>query len=152
MDAIRLKVPSSKVLKKTVAGDLRKVRTALAKLRAQQSAEITESITPISALTVFLNGLLAEQIKKNMGTGNRTDVLNYRTGRLANSARVNMLTVSRSGMISAFYTYQKDPYATFSEGGAMQYPRSRDPKLLISKSIRELMSSVAQNNFRAVLV
>ena len=55
-------------------------------------------------------------------------------------------------MITAYYTYMKYPYATFSEGGAQQYPKTRDPKLLITKSIKELMSAKVAARMRAVLV
>jgi hypothetical protein len=85
-----------------------------------------------------------------MVDGNRRDVLNYRTGRLASSARVEHLSESRNGMITAFYSYMKNPYATFSQGGRQQNPRSRDPKLLISKSIREIATQQVGNRLRAV--
>jgi hypothetical protein len=55
-------------------------------------------------------------------------------------------------MITAFYSYMKNPYATFSGGGQQQYPRSRDPKLLISKSIREIAATQVGNRLRAVNV
>jgi hypothetical protein len=87
-----------------------------------------------------------------MGTGDRQDVLNYQTGRFAQSARVEQLTQGRTGMISAYYTYMKYPYATFSEGGRQEFPRSRDPKLLISKSIREIMQQQMITRMRAVLI
>jgi hypothetical protein len=87
-----------------------------------------------------------------MGTGNRRDVLNYRTGRFANNASVERLTVSKQGMITAFYTYMRNPYATFSLGGRQEFPRSRDPKLLISKSIRQLAATQVSNQLRAVQV
>ena len=87
-----------------------------------------------------------------MGDGSSRNVLNYRTGRLAESAQVVKLSESRAGMITAFYTYMKNPYATFSEGGRQQNPRSRDPKLLISKSIREIAETQVANRLRAVLV
>lgn len=103
-------------------------------------------------LLQLINANLFEQIKKNMGDGNRRDVLNYRTGRLARSASVERISESRNGMITAFYTYMKNPYATFSSGGMQQYPKTRDPKLLISKSIREIAAEQVQNRLRAVLV
>jgi hypothetical protein len=87
-----------------------------------------------------------------MGDGNRRDVLNYRTGRFAQSATVERITQGREGMISAYYTYMKYPYATFSEGGQQEFPRSRDPKLLISKSIREIMQQQMITRMRAVLI
>jgi hypothetical protein len=66
--------------------------------------------------------------------------------------QVERLSESRSGAITAFYSYMRNPYATFSSGGRQQYPRSRDPKLLISKSIRELAQTITQQRLRAVLV
>lgn len=46
----------------------------------------------------------------------------------------------------------RNPYATFSEGGRQQYPKSRDPKLLISTSIKEIAATKVANRLRAVLV
>jgi len=108
--------------------------------------------TNLTSLQSLLNAQLAQQIKDNMGSGNRRDILNLRTGRLAESVKVERLSESRQGMITAFYTYMRNPYATFSEGGKQQNPRSRDPKLLISKSIREIAQDKIQNRLRAVLV
>ena len=87
-----------------------------------------------------------------MGDGGRTDVLNYRTGRFASSAKVERLSQSREGMITAFYSYMKNPYATFSDGGKQSRPKSRDPKLLISKSIKEIAAEKVANRMRTVLV
>lgn len=108
--------------------------------------------TSLSFLLNLINKNLHDQIKRNMGTGTRTDVLNYRSGRFAKSAKVKRLSESRQGMITAFYSYMKNPYATFSAGGRQEFPRTRDPKLLISKSIRELAAEQVQNRLRAVLV
>jgi hypothetical protein len=108
--------------------------------------------TNLISLQSLLNAQLAQQIKDNMGSGNRKDILNLRTGRFAESVKVERLSESRQGMITAFYTYMRNPYATFSEGGKQQSPRSRDPKLLISKSIREIAQDKIQNRLRAVLV
>ncbi len=112
----------------------------------------TVSLTNLVPLQNLINANLADQIKKNMGDGNRRDVLNLRTGRLAESAKVERMSESRAGMITAFYSYMKNPYATFSEGGRQQYPRTRDPKLLISKSIREIAQQQVANRLRAVLI
>lgn len=103
-----------------------------------------------STLQAIINSRLIETIKRNMGDGSRRDILNLRTGRFAESVAVRNVTVSREGMITAFYNYMKYPYATFSEGGRQQIPRSRDPKLLISKSIREIVSQNMANKLRAV--
>lgn len=109
-----------------------------------------KSLTNLVNLQNLLNSQLQDVISANMGDGNRRDVLNYRTGRLASSAKVERLSESREGMITAFYTYMKNPYATFSQGGKQSSPTSRDPKLLISRSIREIAQQQVANRMRAV--
>lgn len=104
------------------------------------------------SLQNLLNDGLARQIKLNMGDGSETTVLNYRTGRLANSFKVTALSQERSGAITAFFTYMKYPYITFGPGGAQQQPRSRDPRLLGDKSIRELAVNKISTRLRTVLI
>lgn len=108
--------------------------------------------TNLSLLQIIINSKITEQIKNNMGNGTRKDVLNNRTGRFAESVHVERLVESRAGMITAFYSYMKNPYATFSAGGRQEKPRSRDPKLLIAKSIREIAQEHVANKLRAVVV
>jgi hypothetical protein len=60
--------------------------------------------------------------------------------------------MGRQGMITAYYNYMKNPYATFSEGGKQSKPTSRDPKLLIAKSIREVVAEKVAARLRAVVV
>lgn len=137
-------------IKKTPANKTLPTKKQVTKPKVSSSYK--GAATSLAALHVLLMVKINEQVRKNMGTGNATKVLNYRTGRFSESVKVTQLTQSRAGMISAFYTYMKMPYSTFSEGGAQQYPRSRDPKLLISSSIREIAASAAYNKLRAVLV
>jgi hypothetical protein len=85
-----------------------------------------------------------------MGDGNRKDILNYRTGRFASTINIDHLTQSREGLITVFYSYMKNPYATFSAGGKQERPKTRDPKLLIGKSIRDIASQVVTNQLRAI--
>lgn len=106
----------------------------------------------LASLQTLLDSRLVEIVKKNMGSGSRRDILNLRSGRFAESVKTTKLTQSREGTITAFYTYMKYPYATFSEGGAQSVPKSRDPKLLITKSIRELAATKVATRLRAVLV
>jgi hypothetical protein len=110
------------------------------------------NVTNLLSLQNLINQQLQDVVSANMGDGNARNVLNYRTGRLASSAKVESMTESRAGMITAFYTYMKNPYATFSEGGKQSSPKSRDPKLLISKSIREIAAERVGNRLRAVAV
>jgi hypothetical protein len=107
------------------------------------------SPSPISLMNL-INNQLQDVISANMGDGFSRKVLNYRTGRFASTVKVERLSTSRQGMITAFYSYMKNPYATFSAGGRQAQPSSRDPKLLISKSIREIAQQVVANKLRSV--
>jgi hypothetical protein len=106
----------------------------------------------LALLADLINNRLESTIAKNMGNGNFKDVLNYRTGRFADSANVVKLTQSRDGLISAFYTYMKYPYQTFEPGFNQGSPRSRDPKLLIGGAIKEIAAQKVSNRMRAVLI
>jgi hypothetical protein len=136
---------------------LANMKTKLAKIKSELNASKSAKAQVASGVSVdlfslqnLINQQLQDVISANMGDGNRRDVLNYRTGRLAGSAKVETMTESRAGMITAFYSYMKNPYATFSQGGQQQNPRSRDPKLLIAKSIREIAAQQVGNRLRAV--
>ncbi len=106
----------------------------------------------LANLQVLLNTRLHDKIKENMGKGNAKTILNYRSGRFANSAEVKKLTSDRDGTISAFYTYMKYPYATFEPGNNQGNPASRDPRLLISKSIRQLATTIVTNRLKAIVI
>lgn len=134
---------------KKIAEAKKAKQSLLTKQSTKKPPEVQDSLASLQAL---LDRSLALQIEHNMGRGSESKILNYRTGRLAEAAKVERLSKSREGMITAFYTYMKNPYATFSEGGLQSSPRSRDPKLLISKSIRELGAKLAYNRMRAVLI
>jgi hypothetical protein len=127
------------------------IKEKLPRPAAVKEQKLTSTVS-LAKLLLILNQQLQDVISANMGNGNRRDILNYRTGRLAGSAKVDSLSQSRQGMITAFYTYMKSPYATFSQGGRQELPKSRDPKLLISASIREIAAQQVTNRLRAVLV
>lgn len=113
-----------------------------------KKAPASSSINLLAILQAAINA----QVAKNMGTGSEHRILNYRTGRLAESVSIPKISESRQGMISVFYSYMKNPYATFSEGGRQQYPKTRDPKLLISQSIRDIATPIVGNRLRSVVV
>lgn len=106
----------------------------------------------LDRLLNLLNYHLQDVVSANMGDGDERRILNYRTGRFAASAKVERLSMSREGLITAFYTYMKNPYATFSQGGRQQYPKTRDPRLLIGQSIRDIAAKYAAERLRAVNV
>lgn len=106
----------------------------------------------LASLQRLLDANLTQKIKENMGNGSRRDILNLRSGRFAESAKVERLSQSREGMITAFYTYMKNPYQTFEPGYRQGSPTSRNPRLLISKSIRDIAATQVANRMRAVLI
>jgi hypothetical protein len=106
--------------------------------------------TSLTSLQSLINQHLQNIISANMGDGSSKRTLNYRTGRFAESAKVESMSQSRQGMITAFYSYMKNPYQTFEPGFKQGSPKTRDPKLLISQSIREIAATRVGNQLRAV--
>lgn len=126
--------------------------TTTSKTITKTKRKVVEPVKPLFDLEALLRARINEQVRKNMGSGNESRILNYRTGRFSESVSIERLSESRQGMITVFYNYMKNPYATFSEGGRQQYPKTRDPKLLISKSIREIAAPYVSNRLRSVVV
>jgi hypothetical protein len=124
-------------------------RTSTASSSIKPSKSVPDNLISLQSL---INSHLQDVISANMGDGSRSDVLNYRTGIFASTVKVERMSQSREGMITAFYSYMRNPYGTFSQGGQQEFPRSRDPKLLISESIREIAAQQVKNRLRAVLV
>lgn len=140
-------------IKKEVDQKVRELEALKRKLKVKKPIKL--SVDPylnLFSLQTFINTHLQDVISANMGDGDRRDILNYRTGRFASSVKLEKLSQSREGLITAFYSYMKNPYATFSEGGRQQYPKTRDPKLLVAKSIREIAAQKVSNRLRAVAV
>jgi hypothetical protein len=145
-------VRTSKTVKNSVQNKSEKTsfNKPTAKSNKVSLAVSTELQANLTGLQNLINQQLQDVISANMGDGSSRSVLNYRSGRLASSAKVESMSQSRAGLITAFYTYMKNPYATFSSGGKQSSPASRDPKLLISKSIREIAAQQVGNRLRAV--
>ena len=104
------------------------------------------------SLQNLINSHLQDVVAANMGSGNSKNILNYQTGRFAASVKVEKLSQSREGMITAFYSYMKNPYQTFEPGFRQGSPKTRDPKLLIAKSIREIAETRVANRMRSVSI
>jgi hypothetical protein len=120
--------------------------------KSPKTSETSKVRTNLVNLQNLINSQLQDVISANMGDGNSRNVLNYRTGRFAASASVERMSESREGMITAFYSYMKNPYQTFEPGFKQGSPVSRNPKLLISKSIREIAATQVGNRMRAVSI
>jgi len=115
----------------------------------KEPANIASNIVSLTSLQSLINQHLQNVISANMGDGSSKRILNYRTGRFAESAKVESMSQSREGMITAFYSYMKNPYQTFEPGFKQGSPKTRDPKLLISQSIREIAATRVGNQLRA---
>lgn len=156
-----LKTDPSKATKNLPTIRLKPVKTST-QLTTSSSASTTNRISSIkstpkaeynlTSLQGLINKHLQDVISANMGDGSRSDILNYRTGRFASTVKVERMSQSREGMITAFYSFMKNPYATFSQGGRQSVPTSRDPKLLIAGSIREIAATKVGNRMRSVSV
>lgn len=149
----RLKTHKSHTVKKPKVistGKLSSTSNVVLIKKPKEIRSLDSNTISLLQLQNLLNRYLFDAMAANMGDGDSRNVLNYRTGRLAASAKVERLTSSREGLITAFYSYQKNPYATFSAGGRQQYPKTRDPKLLISKSIRDIAAEYVTNQLRSV--
>ena len=109
----------------------------------KKKGQVQAQLSPI-ALRQLLNSAIHDAIRKNMGKGRATKVLNYRTGRFAHSVDIKNVIQTRDGATMAYYSYMNNPYETFAPGGA-QYNRgpTRDPNLLIKKSMRQIAAAAA---------
>ena len=105
-------------------------KSAKKKKRTKATAKTTES--PI-ALRNILNEMLPQMVASKM----TSPALQFRTGRFANSARVENVNIGPKGGTHIDYTYMRDPYETFEPGGK-QGSTMRDPRKIIGASIREL--------------
>jgi hypothetical protein len=149
---------SRKVVVKNNKKDIAALKALKAKTKAiplVKTPKILDEVSSrvnLASLMAYINSNLQNVVSANMGNGNDSRVLNYRTGRFAASAAVERLSESRQGMLTAFYSYMKNPYATFEPGGKQGSPKSRDPKLLLSSSIREIAATKVSNQLRAISV
>lgn len=106
----------------------------------------------LTSLINFLNQKLHDKIKDNMGKGGAKQVLNYRTGRFARSAKIQTLyPLQEKGAIGAQVRYMRQPYAVFEPKGRLHKP-GRDPHRIFGRSIRQLLQEEKIANLRRVKV
>ena len=94
--------------------------------------------SPINLMSL-INAKLPKQVRANMGFPR----LENQTGRFASSVRVTDASTTAQGFPSIGYTYQRQPYGVFeaSSGSRFASPE-RDPRTLISQSIREIAAEI----------
>ena len=124
--------------KKAGASSLYAAKTAAKKKQKKQQArgQGKTAQSPI-ALRNLMNEALPQMVASKM----TPPALQFRTGRFANSARVENLNIGPKGGLHIDYTYQRAPYETFEPGGK-QGSTQRDPRKIIGASIRELAMGI----------
>jgi hypothetical protein len=127
-----------------------KVNTQIVKLKKTMAGSNTDDeqeVTNYIGIRNLINASLPDVVRANMGS----PALNNRTGRFANSVKVESIAPSRGRLISIFYSYMNNPYQTFEPGFA-QGSSDRDPRNVIRKSIREIASGLMEEKFRSYKV
>jgi len=114
------------------------------KIRTRSDQSMRTADNPL-ALEALLNELLPRVVASKM----TSPALNYRTGRFANSARVEDVMVGPRGGLAINYTYMRDPYETFEPGNA-QGSVQRDPRKILGESVREVAQSIIGDRFLRV--
>jgi hypothetical protein len=151
---------NKQIIQDKISSALSRDRKAASKVKKKTSKLIKYNVPGIKGRTQALSLVNLKQILqfsiyaevvRNMGRGERKDVLNFRSGRFAASAQVRRVTLQRDGVLNIFYSYMEYPYATFESGGLQGSPLSRSPKALISKSIRNIATTLVKNRLRTTI-
>lgn len=114
------------------------------KVKSSKKKTIIPGTSP--DLETLLKMHLTQTVRDNMGTNG---ALVNRTGQFLASVKATRVISDKKGMLTAFYTYMRYPYATFSKGGK-QYSKKRDPDTLISRSIMEVAKKAAIKRLKAL--
>lgn len=86
-------------------------------------------------------GLLNAQLQDRVGSKMGAPRLENRSGRFLESVRATDVTQTAQGYPSIGYTYARDPYEVFETGSGTRFASAyRDPRVIIDRSIREIVS------------
>ena len=96
----------------------------------------------LNKLRIQINRRLPAEVRRQMG---RPALIN-RTGTFSNSVELTDLRPGPKTVIGE-YTYQLNPYETFENTGAREWPNGYNPKPLITKSIRNLALQYTKEKF-----
>jgi len=96
-------------------------------------------------LLPMINSRLTDIVAKNMNSPR----LNFRTGRLAQSAKVVNVEQTPQGLPSFVFDYERDPYDVFDRtlGRSPWNTPQRDPRALVDVSVREIVREMAIGRF-----
>lgn len=123
-----------------IAGkSLNRKKKKIAKKSYTKTRTLQKTAKSPIALLSLINQALPHTVAKNMGDPRLVN----RSGRFAGSVRAVDITTTRGGYPSIGYTYEKDPYQVFeSTSGTRFSSRTRDPRVLIDTSIREIAAKL----------
>ena len=112
--------------------------------RPSQSAPTQQKPNWLQLLPM-INSRLTNTVAKNMGSPR----LNFRTGRLAQSAKVVGVEQTPQGFPSFVFDYERDPYDVFDRtlGRSPWNTPQRDPRALVDQSVREIVREMAIGRF-----
>ena len=108
---------------------------------SQRAARQSKNTSKTMESPIALRNLLNEGLPMMVASKMTSPALQFRTGRFANSARVENVNIGPRGGIGIDYTYMRNPYETFEPGGK-QGSTQRDPRKIIGASIRELAMGI----------
>lgn len=139
-DTLKIKKRKSVVINKEVPIGALSVKSYRGKATKKE-----EPYQSLIGLQTLINAKLPGTVKKNMVS----PALQNRTGRFAESVRVEEIRETKKGFPSIGYTYQKNPYQIFEQGaGKTPWANSdRDPRKLIDSSIREIAIGLIEGRF-----
>lgn len=146
-DSTAYKSKSKQTAKKTVS----KTKIRINKKRMGPSptkGKIPEAKSPLPdylKLQRQINAALHDTLKYDvMGKGRANELLNYRTGRFAESVKVTKIIppVGKLRQHTINVNYMRNPYMVFSPGGHLYKPL-RDPERLAGRAIRKIIKDEA---------
>ena len=128
-------------LKQEIMKATKKVVAAKVGSKKRGKTQRGEAGAKTSQSPIALRNLLNEMLPQMVASKMTSPALQFRTGRFANSARVENVNIGPRGGTHIDYTYMRNPYETF-EPGNKQGSTQRDPRKIIGASIRELAMGI----------
>lgn len=130
-----------------------KTRNKTEKLLALLVGDSDENGVGTADIIALLNDRLGDKIRQNMGKGNATQILNWRTGRLEQSAVVkNLISSKDKNTLVADVKYHGPPYDRFQNAGDPLFKPGRRIDRLFGRSIRQILQETKIANLKRVKV
>lgn len=135
----KVKASKRNTLKASVS--VKTIKSAVSKGSTRKAAPKVNYISLQRQINASLHDTLKHYV---MGKGTAKELLNYRTGRFAESVKVTKITPPtgnlRQHTIDVRYMY--NPYMVFAPGGRL-YKINRDPQRLAGRAIRKIIKDEA---------